>query len=238
MQIDWFTVAAQALNFLVLMWLLKRFLYKPILNAIEAREKHIADQLADAASKQADAQKEQDAFKQKIDAFEKEKTTLLIEAQGKAEATRTKLLKEATVDAETLRAKKKEGLQNEIHDLTQDILKQTKVQVFAMASKVLTDLADTTLEQRMIEVFITRLHALSDKEKAALSAKSAMITSAFALSESQKKALKAEIKTNTLKFKVLPECVGGVELSANGQKLAWSIGDYLETLEKEASRAA
>ena len=45
MQIDWFTVAAQTINFLVLMWLLKRFLYKPILNAIAAREKNIADQL-------------------------------------------------------------------------------------------------------------------------------------------------------------------------------------------------
>ena len=43
MLIDWFTVGAQALNFLILVWLLKRFLYKPILDAIDAREKRIAD---------------------------------------------------------------------------------------------------------------------------------------------------------------------------------------------------
>ena len=48
MLIDWFTVAAQALNFLILVWLMKRFLYKPILNAIDAREKLIAKELADA----------------------------------------------------------------------------------------------------------------------------------------------------------------------------------------------
>jgi F-type H+-transporting ATPase subunit b len=42
MLIDWFTVGAQALNFLILVWLLKRFLYKPILDAIDAREKRIA----------------------------------------------------------------------------------------------------------------------------------------------------------------------------------------------------
>ena len=35
MLIDWFTVAAQVVNFLVLMWLLKRFLYKPIVYAID-----------------------------------------------------------------------------------------------------------------------------------------------------------------------------------------------------------
>ena len=37
MLIDWFTVGAQALNFLILIWLLKRFLYRPVLAAIEAR---------------------------------------------------------------------------------------------------------------------------------------------------------------------------------------------------------
>ena len=46
MLIDWFTVAAQAVNFLILVWLLKRFLYKPVLAAIDEREKRIATQLA------------------------------------------------------------------------------------------------------------------------------------------------------------------------------------------------
>jgi hypothetical protein len=48
MLIDWFTVGAQIVNFLILVWLLKRFLYKPILDAIDAREKRIAAELADA----------------------------------------------------------------------------------------------------------------------------------------------------------------------------------------------
>jgi F0F1-type ATP synthase membrane subunit b/b' len=51
MLIDWFTVGAEAINFLILMWLLKRFLYKPILDAIESREQKIAAELADAATK-------------------------------------------------------------------------------------------------------------------------------------------------------------------------------------------
>ena len=62
MLIDWFTVGAQALNFIILVWLLKRFLYKPILNAVDAREKRIAAELADANAKKAEAQKERDEF--------------------------------------------------------------------------------------------------------------------------------------------------------------------------------
>jgi len=53
MLIDWFTVGAQALNFLILVWLLKHFLYQPILNAIDAREKLIAKELADADAKKS-----------------------------------------------------------------------------------------------------------------------------------------------------------------------------------------
>ena len=51
MLIDWFTVGAQALNFVILVWLMKRFLYVPVLDAIDAREKRIATQLGDATAK-------------------------------------------------------------------------------------------------------------------------------------------------------------------------------------------
>ncbi len=70
MPIDWFTVVAQAINFLILVWLLKRFLYKPILHAIDEREKGIAAQLAEAEAKKAEAQKERDDFQHKNEAFD------------------------------------------------------------------------------------------------------------------------------------------------------------------------
>ena len=57
MEIDWFTVIAQVINFLILVWLLKRFLYKPVLNAIAEREKKIAAQLSDAEAKRSRGQK-------------------------------------------------------------------------------------------------------------------------------------------------------------------------------------
>lgn len=238
MHIDWFTVVAQVINLFVLTWLLKRFLYKPILNAIAAREKHIASGLANAKDKEAKAQQVQAELKQKNVLFEKEKVKLMDQARLEAESLRTKLIKETQAQAEALRCKNKDALQKELDDLSADILKQTKHQVLATASKVLCDLADTSLQARMIDVFLTRLHALSDKDKAALSSDSTTITSAFALLPAQKKALQAEIKTESLIFKITPQLVSGIELSANGQKLVWSISDYLRTLEQESSRAA
>src|SRR5580693_6836832 len=98
MPIDWFTVVAQAINFLILVWLLKRFLYRPILSAIDAREKGIADQLADAVAKEAEAHKDREDFQHKNEAFDKERAALLTKATDEAKAERQRLLDQAQKD--------------------------------------------------------------------------------------------------------------------------------------------
>src|SRR5580704_6043927 len=113
MPIDWFTVVAQAINFLILVWLLKRFLYKPILHAIDEREHGIATQLAEAKATQVESQQERDDFQHKNDAFERERAALFQKATGEAKAERQRLLEDARHEADTVRAKRQEALQNE-----------------------------------------------------------------------------------------------------------------------------
>src|SRR5471032_2465585 len=105
MLIDWFTVAAQALNFLLLVWLLKRFLYRPVLAAIDEREKRIAAQLQDAEKKKAEALKEQTDFQHKNEEFDKQRSALLLETTNAAKTEREKLLGAARQDSEALRSK-------------------------------------------------------------------------------------------------------------------------------------
>src|SRR5512147_2412030 len=117
MLIDWFTVGAQALNFLILVWLLKRFLYQPILHAIDAREKRIAAELADADAKKAEAQKERDAFQQKNEELDQQRDELLRKATDEAQTERQRLLDEARQAAEALNIKRQETLRTESRDL-------------------------------------------------------------------------------------------------------------------------
>ncbi len=84
MLIDWFTVGAQAVNFLILVWLLKRFLYKPVLAAVDAREKKIAAQIADAAALDAKAQAERADLHQRSEALNREREGLLRKATEEA----------------------------------------------------------------------------------------------------------------------------------------------------------
>lgn len=245
MVIGWFTVVAQAVNFLILAWLLKRFLYKPILHAIDEREKGIAGQRAEAEAKKAEAQRERDEFRRKNEADGRERAALLKKAADEAGAERARLLDEARKDADALRAKREEALRTEQHHLNQEILRWTQEEVFAIARKALADLAATTLEERMGEVFVGRLRGLSgaarDRLAAALRTKpdSALVRSAFELPPAQRAAIESAVRETfdvkaQVQFQTAPGLVAGVELSANGHKVAWSIADYLARLEKSA----
>src|ERR1700722_5299506 len=99
MLIDWFTVGAHVLNFLVLMWLLKRFLYQPILRAIDTREKRIAAELADADAKKAEGQKERDDSAGKNKIFDDGRAALMAKVAAEANAERERLLHEARQEA-------------------------------------------------------------------------------------------------------------------------------------------
>src|SRR5580698_7005160 len=129
MPIDWFTVIAQAVNFLILVWLLKRFLYKPILHAIDEREKGIAAQLAEAEAKKGESQKERDDFQHKNEVFDQERAVLLKKATDEAKAERQRLLDEARKDADALRAKRQVALRDEQRNLGQEIIRWTQKEV-------------------------------------------------------------------------------------------------------------
>jgi len=241
--IDWFTVAAQLINFLILVWLLKRFLYRPILDAIDAREERIAAELADADAKRTEARKERDEFQKKNEAFEQQRATLLSQATDEAKAERQRLLDEARQVADTLSAKRTQALNNDSRQLNQAIRRRTQAEVFAIARKALTDLATASLEERMIEVFMRRLRALDGQAKETFakglqsSSEPALVRSAFDLPAEQQAAVQAALNETfsveiQVKFETAPDLVSGIELSTNGQELAWSIADYLAALEQ------
>ncbi len=242
MLIDWFTVAAQVVNFLILVWLLKRFLYRPILDAIDAREQRIAEELADADAKRTEAKKERDEFQHKNEGFAQQRAALLAKATDEAKIERQRLLDEARQAANTLAAKLHEALKNEQKSLRESLGRRARDEVFAIARKALVDLAGVSLEQRACEVFTSRLRELDDNSKAILgeAMKSAsapgVVRSAFELPAAQRTQIQqtlneiffAEIR---IRFEVAPDLVSGIELATDGQKVGWSIADFLQSLE-------
>ncbi|MHB8921279.1 MAG: F0F1 ATP synthase subunit delta [Halothiobacillus sp.] len=242
MLIDWFTVAAQVVNFLILVWLLKRFLYRPILDAIDAREQRIAAALADAEAKKIEAEQARAAFAQKNQSFDQARAALLSQATAEAATERLRLLDVARQESASLRARLQESLNLEQHDLNEALARRVLDEVFAIARKTLGDLAQTTLEERMVDVFLRRLPALDHQAKETLAkalktqSDPALVRSAFALSNEQCLAIQTALNETfsaeiPLRFEIAPALISGIELTTNGQKLAWSIADYLSSLE-------
>jgi len=246
MLIDWFTVVAQLVNFLILVWLLKRFLYQPILKALDAREKRIAAELANADAKEAEAIAEREEYKRKNDEFDQQRASMLSKAVDDAAAERQRLLDAARKDADSLRDKQQEALRSEYQHMNEELTQRTQAEVFAIARKALADLAGESLEARMTEAFVQHMQGLNTEKKGRLAAmfklpyQAAQVRSAFELSPVQHTAIEEAIKetlseTASVRFEVVQNLVSGLELVVQGQKVAWSIADYLSSLEKDVN---
>jgi F-type H+-transporting ATPase subunit b len=244
MLINWFTVGAQILNFLILVWLLKRFLYKPVLGAIDAREKRIAAELADADAKKAEARKESDEFQAKNKAFDEQRASLLAKAEGEARAEGERLAGEARKEADALRGRQDAALRGDRSRLAGEITRMARDEVFEIARKALSDLATVSLEERIGEVFTRRLREMDAKAKAQLAAAirtstaPAVVRSTFDVGPAQRaaiqNALNEEFSANVpVRFETSKETICGIEMTANGQRVAWSIAGYLASLEEK-----
>jgi F-type H+-transporting ATPase subunit b len=243
MLIDWFTVIAQVINFLILVWLLKRFLYRPILDAIDAREKRIAAKIADADAKEAEAQQQREEYQQKNRQFDQQRNAHMNEMLEAAKTERAQLLDAARQESEDLRGRLEQALRNEQHSLNEELSRRARKEVFAIARKTLSDLAGTSLEQRMTDIFLDRLRNLSTAQitelKSAFKKSSDVlrVRTAFELSTQQCAAIEKVIgevlgKERPVEFDIVPDLVSGIEIISDGRKIAWSIADYLGSLAK------
>jgi F-type H+-transporting ATPase subunit b len=241
--IDWFTVGAQAVNFAILAWLLKRLLYKPILEAIDAREKRVAKELADADAARSAAQGERAEFGRKSAELEAQRAEFMSRAMQQAKAEGQRLLDQARQAADELSARRREALRVDAQNLDGELGRRAQREVFAIVRKVLGDLATASLEQCMTAEFIRRLRELRGPARAALiealvkGGEPVLIRTAFELPAAELGGIRQALTDlgappERLRFEITPELVGGIELTTHGQKLAWSIAEYLRSLEQ------
>jgi F-type H+-transporting ATPase subunit b len=247
MLIDWFTVAAQLLNFLVLVWLMKRFLYQPVLAAIAAREQHIAAGLADAAAHLAAAHKSEDALAVKSAAFDQQRATLLADAVTAAQAQNVALLEQGKAADAAQRAQAGAALSADQARLSAAITLQARDEVLAVVRRALADLADASLEASMVRAFLRKLADLDAPARARMAGAAAQdsapeVRSAFVMDANQQAALTVAlaaygIAPEALQFTYAPALVCGIAVRLGGWSLAWNLDDYLQGYAARSSTA-
>lgn len=238
MLIDWFTVIAQIVNFLVLLLLLRRFLYRPILDAMQARERKVAERLESAAQERIRAEEERERYKALTEELRQRQSEKQNQAEEEVEAWRKQALHEARQEVDASSQSWRKSLEQEKEAFATDLRQFAVRQSYAVAEKALRDLADSSLEERLLAQFTSRLEQGEiDLEKFKAS-DGLTVRSAFELpGESRKKiadSLQKSLGKVSLKYEVTPALGAGIELeSAAGYQVAWNLNRYLQVLEED-----
>ncbi len=243
MLINWFTVTAQVINFLVLVYLLKRFLYGPIIKAMDEREKRIALRLEEGQRKKNEAEREVERYLKKNRDLDNRREALLSEIKEEADARRKELMNEARNQVDAVRDKWYEAIEREKEAFLQDLRQRAGRQTCAIARQALKDLANIDLEHHIVLVFIERLRNLDKEELEAIkesfqkSGGRVNLRSAFEIPQEMIRQIAEALQNHgadpvDLQLKVSSDVICGIELKVHGRKIAWSLEDYLETLEE------
>ena len=250
MPIDPFVVVAQIINFLILVTLLKRFLYKPITQAMEARARRIERQLATAAAKEKEAEAEKELYRQKQQELEAQKAAWLEQAKQEVEKEKEKLTQQGQAEVARIRSEWSENWEQERQKFIRQWRARLSQQIALTARKALSDIANANLETQIIETFIERLYNLDELQAetihtAAISSPSQIITlhSSFVIEDKQRArlitAIREQIATNAeVEFETKKGLICGLELRARGYKIAWNLEHYLTELETETALTA
>jgi len=238
MAIDWITVSAQIVNFLILVWLLKRFLYQPVMRAMARRERRIADRLEDAETRERSAEEKAHDHQRKIDELERMRDGLVADAKLEAEHEKRHMLDEARDEAAEARKNWQRQTNQEKEEFLKNLQKQAADTIQVIAKKTLADLANAELEEQMVHSFIQQLKSLDDEEfRMALrqSSTPVSVVSAFELPTSTRARLTRAIHEHLVEgieveYDQSPDLLCGIELNAEGRRLGWNLDDYLDQL--------
>ena len=248
MLINWFTVIAQIVNFLILVFLLKYFLYDRIIKAMDDREERIHLRLKEAEEKKQEAEQEAKGYVERNREFDEKREEMLAQAKREADARKKELTEEARQAVTNLRSMWLEAVQRDKKSFVQDLRKMAGNQVYTIARKAFRDLVDAEVEERIINVFLAQLRGMSKRKREALvtsvkeSGNDVVIRSAFEIQAQMRekitRALRRQIADGIeVHYEMSSDLIMGIEVKTGGRKIAWSLQDYLDTLEEHTLQA-
>jgi F-type H+-transporting ATPase subunit b len=236
MSIDWITVGAQIVNFMVLVWLLKRFLYRPILDGIDAREAAIAARMAEATEVCQTAEATEARYKAEIATLRADRAGMLDEARRAAETERDALLAEARDRLTREQAERDDQRATEARQFTAGLHRDGAAALLALTRKALADLADETLEQRIVAHAAGHVGDLADGLRdAAGDDRQAVALTRDPLPEAMQAQLRDQLAAvlpgYALRFDTNADMSPGVSLRLGGAQVAWTLDSYLDGLD-------
>jgi F-type H+-transporting ATPase subunit b len=241
--IDWITVGAQIVNFIILVVLLKIFLYDRVLKAMDDRRQSVQQQYDEADRAKSDAEQQAQELRRQREELESKRDELMQQARQNADEHRREKREQAEKDVRKQKQRWLDNLQNRRADFMADLRRRTADQLTELSTKVLADLADADLQQRVVDSFVRRAEDLDEDTRHELretfaGQETVDIAAAFGLSDEQvgqiRGALQPLLEGNPdLSVAREDDLICGIEIRSGGHAVGWNIGEYVDRLAED-----
>jgi F-type H+-transporting ATPase subunit b len=246
MQIDWFTLIAQIVNFVILVILLKYLLYDRITRAMDEREESIGARFSEAEEKKQKAEDEAESYLRKKKELEEVKGQVLSRAKKDADQQRKKFIEKAREEVDESRARWYSAIQRQKVSFLSELRERAGEQVYKVVRRALKDLADNDLEKKMIDTFIRRIEKVRQNEHSTIEdlaggvLREINVHTSFEIDHQLKKRLASTLRDYgddriQINFHKSSDLVCGIELRAGGKRITWSLNSYIDGLEEKMS---
>lgn len=233
MLIDWFTVVAQIVNFVVLVALLKHFLYRRLLAAIDAREQRIENELKSAEEKNRESDQRAAGMQAAAERQAKERDRLLADARLEADRERKELIEKARDSVRLLETKWRQDLDREKSAFLEEIRAHAADEILLIARRALEDLACSDLQECAVKAFLARIESIDPASLAG----DLVVRSGAEIPAETRHRIEETIthhfgSRTSLRFERAPQMAWGLELRSNGRRIGWNPESYIGSLEE------
>lgn len=239
MAFDWTTFLLEIGNFLVLLWLLKRFLYAPVQDVVHRRQSRIEQALTDAQAVRADAEALQARLAGQLADWERQQETARVALHDDIATERARLMAQLQTTLEQERARAQVLAERQRAEFTAVLERQALTAAAAFVSRLLQRCASSALEARVIALALEDLEALDAERRSALQrtlseATDVSVLSAFPLDDAARlsieRALSGLAGTPLCPiYTTDPDLLAGVRITAGPWVLAANLRDELRS---------
>ena len=246
MELSWSTFLLEIINFLVLVWILKRFLYKPVLEVIGRRRESIEQTLREAGEEREASEVLQLQYEKRLADWEQEKEIARIALQRDVESERRQRLEALAGELKEERKKAQVLAEKELRETERRLQTQALDLGANFATRLLSRLAGPELEAKLIEAALQDLAALPVAQRQRLHQAwqrgdaLVEVTSAYPLDEPRQGALEKVLASVVggdvaCRYREDPELIGGMRLRLGSWVLHANLRNELKSF-AEAGR--
>lgn len=241
MELSWTNFILEIVNFLVLVWILKRFLYKPVLRAISQRKATIDQTLSDAKARQADAQTLEQQYRNRLADWENEKAKLRADVLEQITAQRAQLMAELEDSLAQAHERSRVLEERRLNELRKKAQEEGTTRGLQFTASLLERFASSELEAKLVDVVLEDLPHLPNEQLQAIrtACREAgcriKTTSAFPLSDPQRSAVLRTLKDlcqDSVSVEFSEDCrlLAGLHISLGPWVVRGNLRDELEFL--------